>query len=74
MSDYITSLLTPQLQQNLAALTGYLLPHSWQNLAPEFCDDGREPSDSLELLVPGSAFIFSFSGDLRFKLCKTKKY
>lgn len=39
-------LLTPHSQQNLAQSTGYLVPHSWQNLIP-----GVEHSTSLSFFV-----------------------
>lgn len=39
-------LLTPHSQQNLAQSTGYLVPHSWQNLIP-----GVEHSTSLSFFI-----------------------
>ncbi len=53
------TLLAPQLQQNLATLTGYLLPHSWQNF-------GTTPSLLPPMDVAKVAFSRLGEGRLEF--------
>lgn len=61
------SLLTPHSTQNFAEVSGYLLPHSWQNLDIRwglFDSEGDvgESSELLELRLSGQFGICGSSG------------